>query len=204
MAQPGYLAELVDPQSEFAKPKEANRYFIDRDGEHFGHILNYLRTPKLNKALKPEVVSALRIEADFYLLSDLVTELKFIYPARLAKNKAKQSEDENMIVVKHLDYYMSIFLYQDQTRGTKKLMKIYNKPPTDDIWQICSAYTEGKKFPSDGRKAEYHVHKKMLQKGFAFFDVEDTRKTIMREFKSLITMEWDSREWPRHLLDAIR
>jgi hypothetical protein len=44
----------------------------------------------------------------------------------------------------------------------------------------------------------------MLQKGFMFFDVEDTRKAIMREFKSLITMEWDSREWPRHLLDAIR
>ncbi|XP_058953338.2 uncharacterized protein [Pocillopora verrucosa] len=58
------------------KPGEDGSYFIDRDGTHFRHILNYLRTGKLvlpdDKVVRKELLS----EAEFYQIDGILDELK--------------------------------------------------------------------------------------------------------------------------------
>ena len=55
---------------------EDGSYFIDRDGTHFRHILNYLRTGKLvlpdDKVVRKELLS----EAEFYRIDGILNELK--------------------------------------------------------------------------------------------------------------------------------
>ena len=46
-------------------------YFIDRDGTHFRHILNYLRSNDLAEGVIEAVGEELKIEADFYQIPDL-------------------------------------------------------------------------------------------------------------------------------------
>ena len=48
------------------------RYFIDRDGTHFGIILNYLRDRQLPIGVPVEVRRALYAEARFYNVADLI------------------------------------------------------------------------------------------------------------------------------------
>ena len=58
------------------KPGEDGSYFIDRDGTHFRHILNYLRTGKLvlpdDKVVRKELLN----EAEFYRIDGILDELK--------------------------------------------------------------------------------------------------------------------------------
>lgn len=56
--------------------KRENRIFIDRDGNLFTHILNYLRNPQ--SWAPPENVDKgqLAIEANYYVLLDLIHKLK--------------------------------------------------------------------------------------------------------------------------------
>ena len=51
------------------------RIFIDRDGKHFRHILNYLRDGSV-PALNPPDQAQLIIEAGYYKLPDLVVKLQ--------------------------------------------------------------------------------------------------------------------------------
>jgi hypothetical protein len=48
-------------------------FFIDRDGTHFRHILNFLRSPETfcNKGMTVEVVSDLTVECAYYGLAEL-------------------------------------------------------------------------------------------------------------------------------------
>lgn len=69
------LANLFSGRFAFDKDKEGN-YFIDRDGTHFRHILNYLRDLKLNSALDAKESQDLLAEAIFYQIEGLVELLK--------------------------------------------------------------------------------------------------------------------------------
>jgi hypothetical protein len=65
------------------KKDEAGAYFIDRDGRHFHHILNFLRSPEdfiLN--LEPNLKEELKREANFYGLSDLMFPVAQFCPAQ--------------------------------------------------------------------------------------------------------------------------
>ena len=57
-------------------PDEDGSYFIDRDGKHFGHILNFLRQGTIQVELNTDPARALAIEAEFYGLSDLASVLR--------------------------------------------------------------------------------------------------------------------------------
>jgi hypothetical protein len=60
------------------KKNDAGAYFIDRDGIHFRHILNFLRSPE-NHVLKMEsnLKEELENEAEFYGLSDRMFPVPF-------------------------------------------------------------------------------------------------------------------------------
>eukprot|EP01112_Ceratiomyxa_fruticulosa_P014400 TRINITY_DN411_c0_g1_i3.p1 TRINITY_DN411_c0_g1~~TRINITY_DN411_c0_g1_i3.p1 ORF type:complete len:338 (-),score=65.85 TRINITY_DN411_c0_g1_i3:94-1107(-) len=64
------------------KKEEDGTIFIDRDPTHFRHILNFLRgsLPPIDE-LKKDILPELRIEADFYQLSELANQLS-PYPTR--------------------------------------------------------------------------------------------------------------------------
>ena len=54
-------------------------YFLDRDGTHFRHILNYLRDDSLDYSTLPNESKALRElmrEAKYYQLTDMVRDLE--------------------------------------------------------------------------------------------------------------------------------
>ena len=57
------------------KPAEDGSYFIDRDGTHFRYILNYLRTGQLVLPEDKVVCKELLIEAEFYQIQGILTEL---------------------------------------------------------------------------------------------------------------------------------
>ena len=57
-------------------PDEDGSYFIDRDGKHFGHILNFLRQGTIQVELNTDPARALAIEAEFYGLPDLASVLR--------------------------------------------------------------------------------------------------------------------------------
>ena len=54
---------------------ENSAIFIDREGKHFGLILNYLRDGILPPEMKVTVRAALKAEAEFYQLEDLIHDL---------------------------------------------------------------------------------------------------------------------------------
>ncbi|RMX48487.1 hypothetical protein pdam_00008503 [Pocillopora damicornis] len=58
------------------KPGEDGSYFIDRDGTHFRHILNYLRTGKLMLPDDKIVRNELLTEAEFYQIEGIIEDLR--------------------------------------------------------------------------------------------------------------------------------
>ena len=51
-------------------------FFIDRDGTHFRHILNYLRDGEVPNHLTPADVDQLIREANFYEMPEMVLQLR--------------------------------------------------------------------------------------------------------------------------------
>ena len=65
-------------------------YFIDRDGEVFRHILNFLRTDRLNLPADYTELELLAEEANFYSIFPLITALEEY------KHDSSKNNDENM------------------------------------------------------------------------------------------------------------
>ncbi|XP_022784312.1 BTB/POZ domain-containing protein KCTD21-like, partial [Stylophora pistillata] len=59
------------------KPSEDGAFFIDRDGEHFRFILNYLRDGELIIPEDAKFLKELEAEAKFYQIQGLLEELKY-------------------------------------------------------------------------------------------------------------------------------
>ena len=69
------LARMFTGDLPSAKDKDG-RYFIDRDGECFRYILNFLRTSQVPCIDNKQLLSELCIEADFYQISALLEGLE--------------------------------------------------------------------------------------------------------------------------------
>lgn len=72
----GSMLQVMFSGRHAVKTEEDGSVFIDRDGQHFQLILNYLRDGKL-PSMDRDVREALSAEAQFYQLDDLVRDLKF-------------------------------------------------------------------------------------------------------------------------------
>ncbi|CAH1263701.1 KCTD21 [Branchiostoma lanceolatum] len=64
---------------------DQGRYFVDRNGKMFEHVLNFLRTDQLALPEDFKELSLLEIEADFYQIQPLIEALAS-YKARLETN----------------------------------------------------------------------------------------------------------------------
>jgi hypothetical protein len=71
----GSMLEAMFSGRHNIKPEEDGSIFIDRDGEHFKLILNYLRDGNLPSGLSNDTREALAAEAEYYQLEDLVERL---------------------------------------------------------------------------------------------------------------------------------
>ena len=58
------------------KPAEDGSYFIDRDGTHFRHILNYLRTGQVALPEDKVAYKELQTEAEFYQIQGILAMMK--------------------------------------------------------------------------------------------------------------------------------
>jgi hypothetical protein len=72
----GSMLEAMFSGRHAIKAEEDGSVFIDRDGEHFKFILNYLRDGKLPSGLSREVREVLAAEAEYYQLEDLCGSLR--------------------------------------------------------------------------------------------------------------------------------
>jgi len=71
-------------------PDADGSYFIDRDGTHFRHILNLLRSPKTCKVVSElplSVQEELKCECDYYGLFDLMFPCNVPFPCRNGTDK---------------------------------------------------------------------------------------------------------------------
>ena len=133
------------------KPGEDGSYFIDRDGTHFRHILNYLRTGKLvlpdDKVVRKELLS----EAEFYRIDGILDELK----ANPFKDSAILSSEQRETLVdwlKHTreslsdDYVLLYRASRDGWTASNFHSRCDNKGPTVTVIKsgnyIFGGYTE--------------------------------------------------------------
>ena len=70
------LAAMFSGRGFKMETDETGAYFIDRDGTHFRHILNYLRGAFDPKMVSEHDKQQLAIEADFFVLKGLLEVLK--------------------------------------------------------------------------------------------------------------------------------
>ena len=133
------------------KPGEDGSYFIDRDGTHFRHILNYLRTGKLvlpdDKVVRKELLN----EAEFYQIDGILDELK----AKPFKDSAILSSEQRETLVdwlKHTreslsdDYVLLYRASRDGWTASNFHSRCDNKGPTVTVIKsgnyIFGGYTE--------------------------------------------------------------
>ncbi len=91
---------------------EDGAYFIDRDGTHFRHILNFLRSPEEfdTTHLSPVQVKEIRIEARFYALEDFMfppQPVVAFVPAPLCKASARIQKATNGELGNVYDIYIN-------------------------------------------------------------------------------------------------
>ena len=69
------LASMFSGRHEMT-PDDDGSFFIDRDGKHFRHILNYLRNGLVQVELNTAEAGELAVEAEYYGLQDLASVLR--------------------------------------------------------------------------------------------------------------------------------
>jgi hypothetical protein len=69
------LAAMFSGRHELSVDSEGY-HFIDRNGQYFGIILDWLRTKNLSSSMGADVIEILKREADFYQLTKLQSDLK--------------------------------------------------------------------------------------------------------------------------------
>ncbi|CAF1451559.1 unnamed protein product [Adineta ricciae] len=70
-----FFTALISKQCQIEKDDQG-RYFIDRDGDLFAEILNFMRDPTTYKLIDGKFRERLIIEAEFYRLNNLVSLLR--------------------------------------------------------------------------------------------------------------------------------
>lgn len=73
-----------------------HQYFIDRDGNYFRFVLNYLRTGKSNISEKFEELSGLLEEAKYFGLNGMVRELNELIESRRKLTSAKREISDDV------------------------------------------------------------------------------------------------------------
>jgi len=125
------------------KPSEDGSYFIDRDGTHFRHILNYLRSGQLtvpdDKILRRELLA----EAEFYQVEGIISELT----ARPFKDSVILSSDQRETLMNWLKETQAL----NNTRDNLFFGLLYRA--SRDGW--AAADCEGSNGDSDN---EWKVH----------------------------------------------
>lgn len=84
------LAAMFSGRHTLCEDSEMGHVFVDRDGKHFRHILNWLRDGVVPTLGECEYSELLR-EADYYLLSGLIEAIKAV----ITINKGKENEYMN-------------------------------------------------------------------------------------------------------------
>ncbi|KAI6655126.1 BTB/POZ domain-containing protein KCTD7-like [Oopsacas minuta] len=102
------------------------RYFIDRDGKYFSHILNYLRDPS-NFVISVDIIPAVLVEAEYYQISGMV-ELLRGHPSLLTTKVMKRYRDH--LGARYTDLKQSVILLlissKKQTTATNFLSAGFN------------------------------------------------------------------------------
>ena len=61
-------------------------------GTHFRHILNFLRDRRVSIALSESEVEALAVESKYYLIEDLMEELRSVHAAKYSMLRGAEKE----------------------------------------------------------------------------------------------------------------
>jgi hypothetical protein len=99
----------------YLKKNDAGAFFIDRDGTHFRHILNFLRSPEnYMLTLESNLKEELEGEAEFYGLKDRMFPARF-YPAQHMQYPPHgwggNQHIRSMVSFIYSNMYMFVFMY---------------------------------------------------------------------------------------------
>ena len=81
------------PATESCHLDAQGNFFIDRDGQLFRYILNYLRT---GRVLLPKELQFLQLEADYFEIPSMSNAIKM---ARIARTKWDRETDQPVLVM---------------------------------------------------------------------------------------------------------
>ncbi|XP_045199627.2 BTB/POZ domain-containing protein KCTD6-like [Mercenaria mercenaria] len=84
-----YLCRLMTGEVPCTRDEKGS-YFIDRDGQVFRHILNYLRSDRLTTPFGFRDLILLKVEADYYGLPGLVQEVELALNSRRRNRRRRQ------------------------------------------------------------------------------------------------------------------
>jgi hypothetical protein len=89
------LSKMFDGTLPIVYDSMKQRYFIDRDGKLFRHVLNFMRTNCLNLSNNFEDHAALLCEAEYYEIEAMCKELRQIIESKTPINNEPKNENEN-------------------------------------------------------------------------------------------------------------
>ncbi|XP_060568576.1 BTB/POZ domain-containing protein KCTD6-like [Ruditapes philippinarum] len=84
-----YLGRLMNGDLPCTRDEKGS-FFIDRDGQVFRHILNYLRSDRLTTPFGFRDLKLLKVEADYYGLPGLVQEVDLVLNSRRRNRRRRQ------------------------------------------------------------------------------------------------------------------
>lgn len=107
-----------------AKDTRGN-YFIDRDGELFRYVLNFMRTSQLCLPESFEDFEQLSIEADFYQITSLIDALE---ACKRKRQKNPKLPDNQGVIIVSVDKYRNQLLLSGKAELVKAVFEAFINP----------------------------------------------------------------------------
>lgn len=167
------FAAMFSQRFELSKQSD-NTFFIDRDGTHFRHILNYLRIGKVPRSIIDDIGEELLEEAEFYNLKGLIDTLPKDITVQL--NVRGEVFVATMEALKrHKDSVFAEMLTKNGT-SVPRVDGAYHFDRDNSTFRLIVKYTEDEKLARD----DVYKHRKELYEESEYYRLNNLKKYVLK------------------------